>query len=65
MEKVIFLDEKKFMWDSRTYMTEAEANAVKEDYEKNNFETYLILEEEKYFLFTRKVVTDVVVENQL
>jgi len=63
MEKVKILDEKKFMWDSRTYMSESEANTIKEEYEKKDFETLMFQEEENYFLFTRKVITEVVVEN--
>ena len=64
MEKVKILDERKFMWDGRTYMSKAEANTIKDEYEKNNFETLVIQEDEKYFLFTRKVITEVVIENQ-
>ena len=62
MEKVKILDEKKFMWDGRTYMSESEADTIKEEYGKNNFETLMVQEEEKYFLLTRKVVTEVVIE---
>jgi hypothetical protein len=59
-----YLDGEKFMWDGKTYSTEAEALKVKEVYEKDNFETSLIKEEDEYFLFTRRVVTEVVVEGQ-
>jgi hypothetical protein len=62
MEKVKIFDEKKFMWDGRTYMSESEAITIKVEYEKNNFETRIVQEEEKYFLFTRRVVTEVVIE---
>jgi len=64
MEKVKILDEKKFMWDGRTYMSESEANTIKVEYEKNNFETIMVQEEEEYFLFTRKVVAEVEIEKQ-
>jgi hypothetical protein len=64
MEKVKMLDEKKFMWDGRTYMGEAEANTVKAEYEKNNFETFMVSDEDKYFLFTRKIVTEIEIEQQ-
>ena len=62
MDNVKFFDEKKFMWDGRTYMSESEAIDIKAEYEKNNFETHLVREGEEYFLFTRRVVTEVTVE---
>ena len=64
MDNVKNFDEKKFMWDGKTYMTESEAINIKEEYGKNNFETRIVQEEEKYFLFTRRVVTEVVIEKQ-
>jgi hypothetical protein len=64
MDNVRFFDSKKFMWDGRTYTIEAEALKVKEEYEKTSFETCIVSEEGNYFLFTRRVVTDVVVEGQ-
>ena len=64
MDSVKILEGKKFMWDGKTYTTEAEALKIKEEYEKDNFETRLISEEGNYFLFTRRVVTEVVVEGQ-
>ena len=62
MDNVKFFDEKKFMWDGKTYISESEAINIKAEYEKNNFETRIVQEEEKYFLLTRRVVTEVVVE---
>jgi hypothetical protein len=62
MEHVKILDEKKFMWDGRTYMSEPEVLTIKADYEKKNFETLLFQEEKKYFLFTRRIVTEIQIE---
>ena len=64
MDNVKFFDEKKFMWDGRTYISESEAINIKAEYEKNNFENRIVQEEEKYFLFTRRVVSEVVIEKQ-
>jgi len=64
MDNVKFFDEKKFMWDGKTYTSESEVINIKAEYEKNNFETRIVQEEEKYFLLTRRVVTEVVVEGQ-
>ena len=62
MDDVKFFDKKKFMWDGKTYISESEAINVKAEYEKNNFETRIVQEEEKYFLFTRRLVTEIVIE---
>jgi len=62
MDNVKYFDGKKFMWDGRTYISESEAINIKAEYEENNFETRIVQEEEKYFLFTRRVVTEVVIE---
>ena len=64
MDNVRFFDEKKFMWDGRTYISESEAINIKVEYEKNNFETRMVQEEEEYFLFTKRVVTEVIIEKQ-
>ncbi len=64
MDNVRFFDEKKFMWDGRTYISESEAINIKVEYEKNNFETRIVQEEEKYFLFTKRVVTEIDLEEQ-
>jgi len=62
MDNVKFFDENKFMWDGKTYISESEAINIKAEYEKDNFETRMVQEEEKYFLFTRRVVTEIEVE---
>ena len=62
MDDVKFFDKKKFMWDGKTYDNESEAINIKAEYEKNNFESRMLQEEEKYFLFTRRVVTEIVIE---
>ena len=59
MDKVRTIEEKKYMWDGRMYESDSEANAVKQEYEKNAFETHLVQEDGHYFLFTRKVVTEI------
>ena len=64
MDIAKYFEEKKFMWDGRSYGSDAEAKSIKANYEKDNFETRIIQEEEKYYLFTRRVVTEIVIENQ-
>jgi len=64
MDDVRFFDESKFMWDGRTYISESEAINIKAEYENNNFETRMVQEEDNYFLFTKRVVTEIEVEKQ-
>ncbi len=62
MAKVI--DGKKFMWDGKPYDGEKEAREIISGYEKENFETRMLEEEGKYLVYTRRVVTEVVVEGE-
>jgi hypothetical protein len=62
MEISRIIDGKKFMWDGVEYKDGNEANGVVEKYRTNGFETSLILEQDKFYVFTRRVVTEVKVE---
>jgi len=53
---------KKYMWDGQEYINKEESNKVAKDYATENFEVQQMEEEGKYYLFTRRVVTEVVVE---
>jgi hypothetical protein len=55
---------KKVMWDGLVYDTEKEAQEVKKTYEDDNFEVEMVKEEEKYLLYTRRVVTEIVLEGE-
>jgi hypothetical protein len=52
------------MWDGIVYESEKEAQKVKQTYENDNFEVEMVEEEEKYLLYTRRVVTEIVVEGE-
>lgn len=56
------IDSKKFMWDGKDYESESAARENVSKYENDGFETQLINEDGKYAVYTRRVVTDVVVE---
>ncbi len=58
------IDGKKFMWDGRLYESEKEAQEVKQKYANDNFEVRLLEEEDKYLLYTRRVVTEIVLEGE-
>jgi hypothetical protein len=53
---------KKFMWDNGDYSTEEEALEKMSHYEKGGFETERVEEEAKYFVYTRRVVTEIILE---
>jgi hypothetical protein len=55
-------DGKKFMWDKGNYPTKAEAEEKIKKYKKDEFETRLVEEEGKYFIYSRRVVTKIVLE---
>ncbi len=56
------IDGKKFMWDGREYKDEVEARNIMKKYKADGFEVRMIKEENKFYIFTRRVVTEVKVE---
>jgi len=55
---------KKFMWDGVVYKSEAEAREVEEKYKKDGFQVEFLEEDSQYLLYTRRVVTQIVLEGQ-
>jgi len=55
---------KKFMWDGKDYLDKKSSLDVAQKYKKDGFETEVFEEEKKYYVFTRKVVEEIVVEGQ-
>ena len=55
-------DGKKFMWDKKVYATEQEAEQKEKSYLKDDFEVEKLEEEGKYLLYTRRIVTEIVLE---
>ena len=55
---------KKFMWDGVVYESKEKAQEVMEKYNKDGFEVELIEEEKQYLLYTRRVVTKIVLEGE-
>ena len=56
------IDGKKFMWDEGIYSTEAEAKGKMDKYEKDGFKTQLVREEGKFLVYTRRIVTEIILE---
>ena len=63
-EKSKMQEGKKFMWDGRTYESEEKAKEIEENYKKEGFETLIIQEGNDSLVYTRKVVTEIVLEGE-
>ncbi len=61
-DKVRFFDGKKFMWDSEEYADKKTAKEAEKKYSADGFEVQSCNEDGKIILYTRRVVTEVVVE---
>ena len=55
---------KKFMWDNVVYESKKEAQDIMEKYKKDDFEVELIEEDNQFLLYTRRVVTEIVLEGE-
>ncbi len=64
MELARIFNGKKFMWDEKVYTNEKERREIAQKYKDDGFEVELVEEGNQYFLFTRRVVTEVVIEGQ-
>jgi hypothetical protein len=56
------IDGKKFMWDTYSYSTEQEAHEKMARYREDGFEAECVEEDGKYLVYTRKIVTEIVIE---
>lgn len=62
MELARVFNGKKFMWDGRVYSDEKERREIAQKYQDDGFEVEMVEEGRECFLFTRRVVKEVVVE---
>lgn len=62
VEEVVYDGNSKFMWDGETYETQEDAQKKQKEYEENKFEVKLIEKGGKHFVYTRRVVTEIVLE---
>ena len=58
------INSKKFMWDGVVYESEKEAQDTMKKYKEDNFEVEMKEEEGKHHLYTRRLVTEIVVEGE-
>jgi len=61
-ENVKIIDGKKFMWDGINYESESAAKENVDEYSKDRFETKLIEEDGKYFVYSRRAAAEVKIE---
>lgn len=61
-EKTRFFEGKKYMWDGQEYDNEEKASSVEKQYTEKGFEVQMWREEGKVFIYTRRVVTEIVLE---
>jgi len=63
-KNLIFVEENKYMWDGISYESKNEAQDIMQKYKDDNFQVELVEEEGKFFLYTRRIVTEIVVEGE-
>jgi hypothetical protein len=51
-------DGKKFMWDGQLYVTQDEASRAEKTYQADNFESLLVEQDGKFFVYTRRIVKE-------
>lgn len=56
--------DKKFMWDGLSYSTEEEAKKAEQKYKENDFEVRTTKEKDHFEVYTRRVVTEIVLEGE-
>ncbi len=64
MELAKIIKGKKFMWDGKDYPGKKSALDTAQKYKNDGFETEVFKEEKNFYVFTRRVVEEVVVEGQ-
>ena len=64
MDSFKIIDGKKYLWDGEEYPSKESAQEIMAKYEKDQFQTKLLVEDEKHLVYTRRVVTDIVVEGE-
>ena len=61
-EQARFFDGRKFMWDGEEYDSEKKAKAAQKQYEEKGFDVELCREDDNVLLYTRRVVTEIVID---
>jgi len=64
VEEAIYEDSRKFMGDGEIYESHQDAEAKKNEYEGNNFEVRIVEEGGQHYIYTRRVVTEIIIEGE-
>ena len=64
VDRALYEETKKFMWDGQEYETEEAATTAAQRYEDKGFDVRKVTQETKVYLYTRRVVAEVVVDGQ-
>ena len=59
---VRYFDRKKFMWDGEEYASKDDATQKEKEFRGKDFEVQVVPDNGKHLIYTRRVVTEVVVE---
>lgn len=59
MELARIFQQRKYMWDGSTHSDKKEAEEMGQKYQIDGFETEIVTEEGQYFVFTRRLVTEI------
>ena len=62
IENVRYEGSSKFMWDGEIYEDRASMKSKKEEYTGKNFEVLIFEQDGNYFLYTRRVVKEIVLD---
>ena len=61
-DKIRFFEGKKFLWDGEEYDNKEKARSVEKKYSEKGFEVRMWREDGKVLLYTRRVVTEIVLD---
>jgi hypothetical protein len=64
MDIARIFNDKKFMWDGKSYPDEKSVLEIVQKYKNDGFETEIIKEQALFYIFSRKKISEVKVEEK-
>jgi len=64
VEEAIYEDTSKFMCDGEVYESHKDAEDKQKEYEEKDFEVRVVEKGGKHYIYTRRVVTEIVLEGE-
>ena len=64
VSEALWVEGDKYMWDGAEYASRDDAKAKTDAYETDGFEAQIVEEENKFLVYTRRVVTEIVLEGE-